>query len=92
MTEEKVIDGIELKIEVLDSALKHGISRETVLFVFENYFFDEAVDNDPAKTLMVGYDENANLVEMIAYEIEEDYLVVFHAMPCRKEYRIRVIR
>ena len=92
MTEEKVIDGIELKIEVLDSALKHGISRETILFVFENYFFDEAVDNDPAKTLMVGYNENANLVEMIAYEIEEDYLVVFHAMTCRKEYRIRAIK
>jgi hypothetical protein len=92
MIETKTVDGIEFRIKVIDSALKHGISKETLFFVLENHIFDEMVDGDPAKTLMIGYDENANLVEMIVYEMEEDYLIVFHAMPCRKEYRKKVFK
>jgi hypothetical protein len=92
MIEKKVVDGIEFRIKVLNSALKHGITKETLFFILENHLFDEIVDGDPAKTLMIGYDKNANLVEMIVYEMEEDYLVVFHAMPCRKEYLKRVFR
>jgi hypothetical protein len=92
MIDIRVVDGVEFRIKILDSALKHGVTKETLFFVLENQLFDEMVDGDPAKTLIIGYDENANLVEMIFYEMEEDYLVVFHAMPCRKVYMEKLFR
>ena len=89
---EKIIDGVEVRIKILESALKHGLSTETIIYVLQNHIFDEMVDDDPAKTLMIGYDENANLVEIIAYEMDKDFLILFHAMPCRKEYKKLVFR
>jgi hypothetical protein len=92
MTTRKAADGVEYEVKILGSALKHGITAETIDFVLDNIIFDEMVEDDPAKTLVIGYDKSANLVELVVYEMEENYLLVFHAMACRKEYRKKVFR
>jgi len=86
VNEKRIINGIEISIKILDSALKHGITKENILFALDNILLDEMIDNDPNKTLVIGFDQSANLLEIVTYEMEDDYLVVFHAMSCRKEY------
>jgi hypothetical protein len=45
----------------------------------------------PNKTLFVGYDEKARLVEVICDVVSENLIVVYHAMPCRKQYIERIL-
>jgi hypothetical protein len=65
MTDKKITGGVECTIEILDSALKHGITKETILYVLDNIVFDE---------------------------MEDDSLIVFHAMTCRKNYQEKLFR
>jgi hypothetical protein len=92
MIEKRTIYGIEHSIEITESALKHGKTKDDILSVLENIVYDEMIDDDPEKTLSVGFDINARLTELISHEAEEQHLVVFHAMPCRKEYVRNLIR
>jgi len=45
---------------------------------------DEAEYKD--KHLLIGFDSNANLIEIIYDVIDDDTVLVFHAMKCRKAY------
>lgn len=44
-------------------------------------------DADPPKLLLIGPDESANLLEIIAIELAERQLLVIHAMPLRRSFR-----
>ena len=38
------------------------------------------------KHLLVGFDCNANLIEILYNELDEDTVRVFHIMPCRNVF------
>jgi hypothetical protein len=92
MIEMRNICGVEHTVEITKSALKHGKTEDDILVVLENIVYDETIGDDPEKTLSVGFDANARLTELISHEAEEHHIVVFHAMPCRKEYVEKLIR
>jgi len=54
--------------------------------------YDETLEDEPNKTLAIGYDSNAKLLEVIFHVVTEDHIVVFHSMPCRKYYIERMIK
>ena len=87
----KAIEGIETDIEIVPSALKHGKTAEDILSVLERAVYDETLTADPNKTLVVGFDANANLTEIIFLVLAEGKIVVYHAMPCRKIYMDKAI-
>jgi ethanolamine utilization cobalamin adenosyltransferase len=92
MIKKRTICGVEHTIEITESALKHSKTVNDILSVLENIIYDEMIDDDPEKTLSVGFDANAGLTELISHEVTEYHLVVFHAMPCRKEYVGNIMR
>jgi hypothetical protein len=92
MIEKRTIRGVEHTIEITESALKHGKTAHDIYAALENTVYDEMIDDDPEKTLSVGFDANARLTEIISHEAGEHHLVIFHAMPCRKEYMAKLIR
>jgi hypothetical protein len=92
MIERRTIRGVEHTIEITASALKHGKTANDIYSALENIVYDEMINDDPEKTLSVGFDASARLTELITHEAEERHLVVFHAMPCRKEYEGKLIR
>jgi len=69
------------------STFKHGISKEQILFVFSRPLFDDMLSVFPEKYLLIGFDKNGNLLEVI-YRMEENNTktIIFHAMKCRKSY------
>jgi hypothetical protein len=73
-------------IEIKPSALMHGLSEQNILHVFHNYDYDGPVEDAEGfdnRFIRIGFDTNANLLELIYNEYEDDYYVIFHAMKCR---------
>jgi hypothetical protein len=86
------IDGMTVGVRIKQSALKHGKTKEDVLSVLNTAIYDETITVDPNKTLIVGYDKNANLTEIVAHVISDELVIVFHAMACRKVYLDKAIK
>jgi len=90
---EKIVIGESwVNIEILPSARKHGQSNEDILRALEQSIYDEMLENEPNKTLAIGYDKNAKLLEIIFHVVSDEHIVVFHAMPCRKYYIERMMK
>jgi hypothetical protein len=76
-----------MEIIVLDSAYKHGVSRESIYSCLFNFRCDIVLDDPPPKRLLIGFDHLGDALEIIAVEdIERDCLVVIHAMKLRKQF------
>ena len=92
MVEKIIIGESGVDIEILPSATKHGQSRDDIICALEQCIYDETLEDEPNKTLAIGYDSDANLLEIIFHVVTDEHIVVFHAMPCRKYYVERMMK
>ena len=92
MIEKIAIGGSGVSIEILPSATKHGQSKDDIIYALEHSIYDETLEDEPNKTLAIGYDSNAKLLEVIFHVVSEEHIVVFHSMPCRKYYIERMMK
>ena len=92
MSKSVDISGSKIEFKLTKSAFKHGISEKGILNALSNSIYDETLVEIPNKTLYVGYDDKARLIEVICDIISEDIVVIYHAMPCRTQYRERILR
>ena len=92
MFDKLTIDGHAVNIEILPSATKHGQNKEDILCALERSIYDETLESEPNKTLSIGYDRNAKLLEVIFHVLSDEHIVVFHSMPCRKHYIERMVK
>ena len=76
-----------MEIVILDSAYKHNISKQSILFCLLHFQCDLIIDGPPAKRLLLGFDHKGIALEIVAIEDDEqDRLVVIHAMKLRKQF------
>jgi hypothetical protein len=76
-----------MDIVILDSALKHKITEESIFFCLMHSHNDIVINEPPVKRLFVGFDNMGRALEIIAIEDDEqDCLVVIHAMRLTKKY------
>jgi uncharacterized DUF497 family protein len=68
------------------AAFKHGITEADILRAFETYIYEDPVDNAENKYLLLGFNLQGNLIEVMYNRIDEDAINVFHAMLCRKAF------
>ena len=73
-------------VEVLRSALRHGILGEDIRHAIENAVAVEDVGEDPVRWLVLGPDRAANLLELVVMDRPAGPAVI-HAMPMRPAYR-----
>ena len=92
MVDKLKIDDLVVSVEIMPSATKHGLSNEDILGALERSIYDETLQSNPNKTLSIGYDGNARLLEVIFHVISDEYIIVFHAMKCRKIYMERMFK
>ncbi|MDR1029786.1 MAG: hypothetical protein LBL76_02825 [Treponema sp.] len=69
------------------SAFKHGVSEADIKRAIQNVIYDDIVDGFNDKHLLLGFDSNGNLLEILYNFIDEQSVNVFHAMKCRKAWR-----
>ena len=92
MIDKMEVAGSVVDVEILPSATKHGLNKEDILHALRLSIYDETLESDPNKTLSIGYDGKARLLEIIFHVISDEHIVVFHAMPCRKNYLGRMLK
>jgi hypothetical protein len=91
MSESVNVAGNIVELRFTSSAFKHGITKKGIMNAIDDCIYDETLVEIPNKTLFVGFDENARLIEVICDVISDELVVVYHAMPCRKQYRERIL-
>ncbi|MDR2923007.1 MAG: hypothetical protein LBU85_06680 [Treponema sp.] len=80
---------MDVIIKFSQSAFKHGVTDADIRWAFDNVLYDEQLDESDgsgdigSKHLLIGFDRNANHLEVLYNVIDEDTLRVFHAMKCR---------
>ena len=73
-------------VHINESAFQHGYTEEDILRALATVIFDGLLPRYANKYLLIGFDHNSNLLE-IMYNIRTDGSYnVFHAMKCRKEF------
>ena len=79
---------MNITIEFNQAAFSHKISEEDIRFALDTARYDGIIDEDESdnKHLVIGFDRNANLIEVMYNVIDEDTINVFHAMRCRKAF------
>ena len=66
---------------LLNTLLKEDIKRAMI-----NVIYDDILDDDKDRHLLMGFDGNGNLLEILYNVIDEDTIRVFHAMKCTDEF------
>ena len=69
------------------AAFKHGITAADIVRAFETFIYEDPVDGADNKYLLLGFNLQGNLIEVMYNRINEDAINVFHAMPCRRAFR-----
>jgi uncharacterized DUF497 family protein len=83
---------MDVVIEFNASAFKHQVSENDIRWAFDTARYDglfydsKRHDNDRDKYLLIGFDKNGNLLEILYNVIDDKTISVFHAMKCRNMY------
>jgi hypothetical protein len=67
------------------SAFKHGVTISDIDCAMAVPLVDRLMEKHVNKYLVIGFDLNGNLLEIMYNLVDEDIANVFHAMKCRKE-------
>jgi hypothetical protein len=78
---------VDVVVKFVSSAFKHSITETDIRHAILNWRYDDIVENDPDKHLLIGFDSNANLLEIMYNVIDEHNVRVFHAMKCTNAHR-----
>jgi hypothetical protein len=73
-------------VDVLRSALRHGIRGEDILHAINHAVTVDEVGDDPVRWLVLGPDRAGNLLEVVVMDRPAGPAVI-HAMPMRTQYR-----
>jgi hypothetical protein len=74
---------VEVLVKCVPSAFKHGVSEADIRHAILNWKYDDIFEGDTEKHLLIGFDHNANTLEIMYNVIDEQTVRVFHAMKCR---------
>ncbi|MDR1839609.1 MAG: hypothetical protein LBQ93_08535 [Treponema sp.] len=74
-----------INVRYSKSALKH-VTKEDIQRAMINVIYDDILDDNKDRHLLIGFDGNGNLLEIL-YNVIDDYTIrVFHAMKCTNEF------
>ena len=77
---------MELEFIFRDTAFKHGLKEEDIRHAFSTCCYMGQYGNHENVFLLLGFDMNANPVEILYNEIGENSVNVFHAMQCQSRF------
>ena len=69
-----------------DSAFKHNLTEADIYHAFKTCCYVDQYKNRKNVYLLLGFDMNANPVEILYNKFGRNGVNVFHAMPCQKQF------
>jgi hypothetical protein len=76
----------QIVIEFNESAFKHGCTEADICNAIAAWLYDDLWDAETDKHLLIGFDLNGNVLEVMYNANDDQTLNVFHAMKCRNIY------
>ena len=67
------------------SAFKHDVTENDIEAAMATPLFDELIVGYNNKYLLIGFDINGNLIEVMYNLADKDIANIFHAMKCRND-------
>ena len=77
---------MELEFIFRNTAFKYGLKEADIRHAFETCRYMGQYSDRENVYLLLGFDMDANPVEILYNEIEENSVNVFHAMPCQNRF------
>jgi propanediol dehydratase small subunit len=79
---------MDVTLEFNQAAFTHNLTEADIRFAFQTAKYDGSINEDESdnKYLVIGFDRNINLIEVMYNVIDEKSINVFHAMRCRKSF------
>jgi uncharacterized DUF497 family protein len=74
-----------IDIRFSKSAFKH-VTKEDIKQAMINVIYDDMLNDDNDKHLLIGFNGNGNLLEILYNVIDDETIRVFHAMKCTDEF------
>jgi len=71
-----------------ESAFKHGVEEDDIRRAFARPLFDGLIEGYDNKFLLTGFDTSGNMLEIMYNYVDEHTAYIFHAMRCRKAFRM----
>ena len=65
---------MDVIVKCVPSAFKHGVTETNIRHAVLNWRYDDVFEDDPDKHLLIGFDSNANLLEIMDNVIDEQNL------------------
>jgi uncharacterized DUF497 family protein len=81
---------MDVDIRFSQSAFKHGISEADIRWAIDTAKYDGELEDDEDaenKRLIIGFDRNANPLEIYYNILDRDTVRIFHAMKCRNIHK-----
>ena len=81
---------MDVDIKFCQSAFKHGLSEADIRWAIDTVKYDGYLENDEDaenKRLLIGFDQNANPIEIYYNIIDQNTVRVFHAMRCQNIHK-----
>ena len=77
---------MDIVIEFSQSAFKHGLTEENILYALNRPRYEGPLEEDDEKYIIIGFDNSGRLLEIVYNFTDDKTINVFHAMKCRKVY------
>ena len=77
---------MELEFIFRKTAFKHGLSEADILHAFKTCRYMGQYGDRENVYLLLGFDIEANPIEILYNEIDENSVNIFHAMPCQDRF------
>jgi hypothetical protein len=71
-----------------ESAFKNGVTENDIRMAFMRPLFDGLIEGYDNKFLLTGFDTHGNMLEIMYNLVDEHTVYIFHAMRCRKAFRM----
>ena len=81
---------MDVEIRFSKSAFKHNVNEADIRWAIDTAKYDGFLDDDEDaenKYLLIGFDRNANPIEILYNIIDQNTIRVFHAMKCRNAFK-----
>jgi len=81
---------MDVTIKFCRSAFKHGISEADIRWAIDTVKYDGCLEGDEDienKRLLIGFDRNANPLEIYYNILDTNTVRIFHAMKCRNIHK-----
>jgi hypothetical protein len=78
---------MDVAIEFTGSAFRHGVSEADIRHALKTKIHAATMQEFPEKYGVIGFDRAGNPIELMYNPIDDEHILIFHAMKLRESFK-----